>query len=123
MTATYSQVPAELIVVCVQGDELNISFTVGADLTGYEIEAAVYEPVVETGGAWTGEEGFIVGDTQAEFSINVVDLAEGQFNLGLTETQTDSLSPASAHRWYLRWTDGDGVTRTAASGQFVVRIP
>lgn len=120
---TYAQTPADLKVIVVQGDQLDIGFDASIDLTGYTFEAIVYSAESSTPGGWSGGDGVVVGDTAAEFSVNVVDLAEGQLNLGLSETQTSALSPANSYRWYLRWVDTDDVTRTAISGTFTVRVP
>lgn len=121
--STFAAIPADLEVICVQGDQLDIAFDVSLDLTGYDITALVYEAEAATPGGWTGGDAIVVGNTAATFSINVVDLELGQFNIGLTETQTQALSPSTAYRWYVRWADPDEVTRTAVSGVFRVRVP
>lgn len=123
MAAILQQTPADLSIVCVQGDELNVAVDASIDLTDYTFEAVVYATSASTTGSWSGSSGLLVGETEATFSINVVDLEEGQINLGLTEAQTEALSPAGSYRWYLRWTDGDGVTRTVLAGEFTTRIP
>jgi len=119
----FQKVPAELEVICVQGDELNLAFDASISLVGYTFTALVYEPVSSSGGGWSSADGQVVGSTAATFSQNVVDLSAGQLNLGLTETQTQALSPATDYRWFLRWQDTAGVTTTAVSGTFTVRIP
>jgi hypothetical protein len=123
MATTYAAIPADLEIIVVQGDELNIGFDASINLTGYTFEAIVYAAEASTPGGWSGGDGLVVGDTAAEFSVNVVNLASGQLNLGLTETQTSALSTATSYRWYLRWSDPDDVTRTAISGTFTVRVP
>lgn len=122
MTA-FQKVPADLEVICVQGDELNLAFDASISLVGYTFDAKVYEPVSSSGGGWSASDGLVVGSTVATFSQNVVNLSAGQLNLGLTETQTQALDPATSYRWFLRWQDPDGVTTTAVSGAFTVRIP
>lgn len=123
MATTFQQTPADLAIVCVQGDELNVAIDASIDLSGYTFSAIVYSPTPSTGGGWSSSDGLTIGATEATFTVNVVDLEEGQINLGLSETQTAALSPASSHRWYLRWTDEDGATRTVLAGEFTTRIP
>lgn len=123
MAAIFQQTPADLSIVCTQGDQLDVAVDASLDLSGYTFSAIVYSPTPSSSGSWTGTDGLVVGTTKATFSINVVNLATGQLNLGLTETQTAALSPAESHRWYLRWTDGNGVTRTVLAGEFTTRIP
>jgi hypothetical protein len=127
----FSQVPGDCTITAVVGDELNIAleFTDQAtppspiDLTGYTIEAKVFAPVYDNPENSLGTGGLIVGPIAATFSVSAVDLEEGLISLGLTETQTGSLSTASQYRFFLRWVDPDGVTLTVLSGDFVARIP
>jgi hypothetical protein len=123
MASLYQQTPADLSIYCVQGDEINVAIDASIDLSDYTFEAKVYATTPSSTGSWTGSDGLLVGATEATFSVNVVDLSAGQINLGLSEVQTAAISPASAHRWYLRWTDGDGATRTVLAGEFTTRIP
>jgi hypothetical protein len=120
---SYSQIPADLELVCVQGDSLNIGFDASIPLTDYTFEALVYEAEASTPGGWSGGDGLTVGATAAEFTIHTVHLSVGQFNAGLSALQTSTLSTATAYRWFLRWTDDNDQTRTPISGTFTVRVP
>ena len=124
-------VPGECTITAVVGDELNVGlqFTdqatppVAIDLTGYTIEAKIFSPVYDNPDNSLGTGGKIVGPIAATFSVGEVDLEDGQISLGLTETQTTGLNTAAQYRYYVRWVDPDGVTRTVLSGDFVARIP
>ena len=121
---TYQQLPADLAIECVQGDQLDVSLDFSVDLTGYTFEAIVYEPHPTTSGAWGGSGGgLVVGPIAAEFTISAVDIELGQVNLGLAESSTADLDPATAYRWYFRYSAPGGVTLTPLAGSFVVKIP
>lgn len=123
MASTFSQLPAQLDVAFVTGDEVNIALDFSNDLTGYTFQNAIYvSGNVASGG---GGSGFVntVGETVISFAISQVDLATGRLNIGLTETQTASLSPANTYRWYLRWVAPGLVTRTVLSGSVTVVAP
>ena len=64
-----------------------------------------------------------IGETATTFAIENTNLAAGQITIGLSESQTIALSPAIAYRWYMRWVDGGGVTRTVLSGTVTVANP
>ena len=131
MAASFQQVPADLAVEFVAGDELNVGLqfkTPGAtptpiNLTGYTFEARVYTPTFSNPGGTFGAGGYTVGATAATFTVSPVTLASGTVSIGLTETQTAALSPATGYRWYFRWVDPAGVTLTVLSGAFTARAP
>jgi hypothetical protein len=115
-------------IECVAGDELNVglAFTSSSapiNLTGYTFEAKVYLPVFSNPDGSMGEGAYTVGATAATATVSVVSLSGGTVNVGLTETQTVALSPATGYRWYFRWTDTSGVTLTVLSGEFKARAP
>lgn len=123
MPLSFTQLPADVSLRFVAGDEIAIGMTFDRNLTGYQITAPVYVTnVYATGG---GGIGFVtgVGQTAAMFTIENTNLAAGQIKLGLSESQTGALSPAIAYRWYLRWTDPNSVTRTVLSGEVVASNP
>jgi hypothetical protein len=115
MATTFSQLPAQLDVTFVAGDEVNIALDFSNDLTSYTFQNAIY---VSGNIATGGGSGFIntVGQTVTSFNITQTNLATGQIGLGLTEAQTSLLSPANSYRWYLRWVSPGSVTRTVLSG-------
>ena len=104
-------------------EQFDVSIDASIDLSDHTFEAVVYSTAPSSSGSWSGGNGLLVGDIEATFTVNVVSLSDGQLNIGLTETQTEALSPNGSYRWYLRWSDEDGVTRTVLAGQFTTRIP
>ncbi len=131
MGAEFRQEPADMPVIFVAGDQLDIGLAVktnatppvAVDLTGYTFEAKVFVPQYQNPDGGLGVGGYTVGTTAATFAVSPVSLASGTVNIGLTETQTAPLSAATGYRWYFRWSDPNGVTRTAVSGTFTARIP
>lgn len=113
--AQFTQLPAELGITFVVGDEVNIALDFSNDLTGYTLQSAIYVAGnITTGGGY----GLIntVGATVTSFTIANTNLAAGQIGISLTETQTALLTPANSYRWYLRWVSPGNVTRTVLSG-------
>lgn len=131
MPVSFEQIPAELPITAVVGDELSIGLTiatqatppVAVNLTGYTLQAIVFVPVFANPAGSLGQGGFTVGATAATFTIGAVNLAQGQVAISLTENQTAALSPATGYRWYFRATDATGYTTTLLSGTFTARIP
>lgn len=121
--AAFTQLPGELNLTFVQGDEIAVALDFDRDLTGYTITTAIYVTAVYAAGG--GGSGFVtgVGETATTFSIENTNLAAGQITIGLSEVQTAALSPAIAYRWYMRWVDGGQVTRTVLSGTVTVANP
>lgn len=128
MATSFSQIPAEMPITFVVGDELNIALaiTVGTtpvNLTGYTFESRVYVPSFANPDGALGSGGYTIGATATTPTITAVSLSAGTLNLGLTELQTAALNPAVGYRWYFRWTDTAGRTLTALAGTFTARIP
>lgn len=123
MSQVFRQLPGELSLVFVQGDELAVALDFDRDLTGYQIETKIYVTAVYASGL--GGSGFVtaVGATAATFSIGETNLAAGQITIGLSENQTNLLNPAIAYRWYMRWVDPALYTRTVLSGTVTVQNP
>lgn len=121
--ASFSQLPGELNLTFVTGDEVAVALDFDRNLTGYTITTAVYVTAVYAAGG--GGSGFVtgIGATATTFAIENTNLAAGQITIGLSESQTTALSPAIAYRWYMRWVDGGGVTRTVLSGTVTVANP
>ena len=131
MAVTFDQIPGDLAVTFVAGDELSIGLKVETDatppvainLTGYTLEAKVFTPVYANPDGALGQGGYTVGSTAATFTVGAVNLSQGQVAISLTETQTAALSPAIGYRWYFRAQDASGYTMTYLSGTFTARIP
>ena len=128
MATSFSQVPAEMPITFVVGDELNIALAIAVgttpvNLTGYTFESRVYVPSFSNPDGALGSGGYTIGATATTPTITAVSLSAGTLNLGLTELQTAALNPAVGYRWYFRWTDTAGRTLTALAGTFTARIP
>lgn len=121
--AELTQLPGELNLRLVQGDELNVDCDFDVNITGYTITNSVYVTNVYAAGG--GGSGFVttVGATVTTFGQTVTNAATGQIKLGLTEDKSALLSPAIGYRWYLRWVDTSGVTRTVLSGTITTVNP
>lgn len=120
----FEQLPGTLDIEFVAGDEVGgPSIDFDRDVTGYAFEAPIYVTQVfatGVGGAGSAEG---VGDTVTNWAVSVVDAAAGTLALGLSEAQTASLSPGTQYRWFLRWVDTNGYTRTVLSGSVTARNP
>ena len=132
MATSFQQIPADMSIEFVAGDELNVglAFKSGSgtnataiNLTGYTFESRVFVPVFSNPDGSMGAGAYTMGSTAATFTVSTVSLTGGTVNIGLTETQTSALSAAVGYRWYFRWTDTSGVTTTVLSGTFTARIP
>lgn len=131
MAVAFEQIPGEMSITAVAGDELSIGLTIATqatppvpvNLTGYTLEAKVFTPAYANPDGAIGQGGYTVGATAATFTIGAVNLAQGQVAISLTENQTNGLSPAVGYRWYFRATGADGYTLTWISGTFTARIP
>jgi len=123
MALSFVQLPADVSIKFVAGDEVAIALDFDRNLTGHTITAPVYVTNVYAAGG--GGTGFVtaVGQTAAVFTIENTNLAAGQIKLGLSESQTNALSPAIGYRWYLRWVDPNSVTRTVLSGDVIAVNP
>ena len=123
--STFSQLPGQLDVTFVVGDEVNIAITLtGVNISGYTLQSVVF--VSGTGGFQGGGGGTVstVGATAATPTIQVVTASTGSIIWSLTEAQTVALSPAIQYLWYLRWiTPSTTMTRTILAGSCIPRAP
>jgi hypothetical protein len=121
--ATFTQLPGTLDITFVQGDEVAIALDFDRDLTGFQVTAPIYVTAVFASGG--GGSSFVetVGAIATNFAISYTNLAAGQLLLGLSEAQTNQLSPGISYRWYMRWVDPGLVTRTVLSGTVTVANP
>jgi hypothetical protein len=115
--STYSVLPDTLNIVFVQGDELSVLLDFDQDLTGYTFETQIILVLNVSGGNVTEFEPVV------SFTQTPVDLASGQINLSLTETQTSALQLGAPYRWFMRWVAPGLVTRTVLSGSVAVVSP
>jgi hypothetical protein len=120
---TFEQLPGDLTVTFVVGDELNFTLGLGTSVTGYTFTAGVY--IVSTNGFVGGGGGTVnaVGATAMTPTITVVNASAGTLTWGASEEQTASLSPAIKYRHFVRWVAPGGVTRTIVSGDFIPKAP
>lgn len=117
--ATFSQLPGDLDVQIVRGDEVTFSAVFAAvDLTGFTVSAAVYS-------------GFGADALTTPVAVPTVTVTTATANnvtsstvqVSMTETQTLAISPTGSSRWYLRWVSPGGVTRTVLSGNVTAQNP
>jgi len=123
MAVTFSQLPGQLDLVFVAGDEVNFAINLGKNITSYTFTCAVY--VAGTSG-FQGGVGAVpaVGDTAITPTVTVSNATTGALVIGMSEIQTGSLSSAASYRWSLRWvTPGSIMTRTILAGLVTVRAP
>jgi hypothetical protein len=120
---TFEQLPGDLTVTFIVGDELNFTLGLGTSVTGYTFTAGVY--VVSTNGFFGGGGGTVnaVGATAITPTITVVNASAGTLAWGVSEEQTATLSPAIKYRHFVRWVAPGGITRTIVSGDFVPKAP
>jgi hypothetical protein len=120
---TFEQLPGDLTVTFVVGDEVNFTLGLGTSVTGYSFTAGVY--VVSVNGFFGGGGGTVsaVGATAITPTITVVNAAAGTLTWGVSEAQTVTLSPAIKYRHYVRWVAPGGVTRTVVSGDLIPKAP
>jgi hypothetical protein len=120
---TFEQLPGDLTVTFVVGDEVNFTLSLGTSVTGYTFTAGVY--VVSTNGFFGGGGGTVsdVGATAFTPTIAVANASAGTLTWGASENQTALLSPAIKYRHFVRWVAPGGVTRTIVSGDLVPKAP
>ena len=119
----FTQLPGTLDVEIVVGDEVAMSVDFDRDITGYTLEAPIYVTRVFAQGVGGVSSGTAVGGTVTRWTVSVTDAAAGTIALGLNEAQTTLLLPSVSHRWFLRWVDTSGYTRTVLSGSMISRSP
>lgn len=121
--AEFTQLPGELNLRFVQADQIKVACDFDVNVTGYTITNAIYVKNVFAAGGGGG--GFVttVGATVTSFDQVLTDAAAGQVLLDLPEEKSALLSPGIGYRWYLRWVDTGGTTRTVLSGDVTVVNP
>lgn len=121
--AEFTQLPGDLSLRFVAGDELQVNCDFDANITGYTVTNSIY--VTNVYASDGGGSGFVttVGATVTSFDQTVTNAANGTLLLVLPENKSALLSPGVGYRWYLRWIDPANVTRTILSGDLTVVNP
>jgi hypothetical protein len=104
--AAYNQLPGELNLSLIRGDEFTFAATFNADLTGYTRAASIYNDQ-------TNAE--LAAPTMALTTATAGGVTTSTITFTLSETQTAALS-ATRMRWYFRWVTLGGYTRTVLAG-------
>jgi len=123
MSVVVSQLPGDVTVELVVGDEMSFTLDIDQSVANYTFTAGVY--VVSTNGFFGGGGDTVtsVGATAITPTITVVNAAAGTLTWGVSEEQTATLSPAIKYRHFVRWVAPGGVTRTIVSGDLVPKAP
>lgn len=121
--ADFEQLPGELNLKLIPGDQLQINCDFNVDITGYTVTNSIYVSEVYVAGG--GGTGYIngIGSQAASFTQSITSASNGQLLLDLPEDRSSLLTPLIGYRWYLRWVDTGGVTRTVLSGQVTPVAP
>lgn len=106
--ADYWQLPGNLNLWLVKGDEMPISATFNVDLTGYTLSAAIINEATQA---------TVAAPTISMTTTTSNNVTTSTVAFNWTETQTTSLSLTTRYRWFFRWVSPAGVTRTVLSGQ------
>lgn len=107
--ATFRQLPGRLNLALVRGDEFPFDAEFNLDLTGYTVEATIYNAETE--------------ETIVEPALTVTPGTESTVAFLLTEADTEELTAGARMRWYMRWTTPESVTRTVLAGTVEVSNP
>lgn len=118
----FVQLPGDLGLRFVPGDELSVSLSFQTDLTGYTVASQVYlAGTVGSSGGFNSVNS--IGTTVVTPSITIANQTAGVVLVGLSESQTASLAPGGNYRWYLRWVAPGDITRTVVSGSVTSVAP
>jgi hypothetical protein len=104
--AAYNQLPGELNLSLIRGDEFTFAATFNVDLTGYTRAASIYNDA-------TNAE--LAAPAMALTTATSGGVTTSTVTFTLTESQTTALS-AARMRWYFRWVTPGGYTRTVLAG-------
>jgi hypothetical protein len=116
--AAVSQLPVDTPLSLVRGDDLTFSVRVELDLSGYTVEAGIYnsglqapETEIEPGLVVTPEDDPTPPETVHTMIAVTIDAVASA-----------DLDPRVPWRWYLRYVSPGGVVRTAFTGRVNVRL-
>jgi hypothetical protein len=121
--AQFEQLPGALDLTFVQGDEVQINCDFDINITGYTVTNAVYVSSIYAAGGGGSGSVTTIGATVTNFNQSITNASAGQMSLALPEDRSALLSPGIGYRWYLRWVDTSGVTRTVLSGAVTTVTP
>lgn len=121
--ATFTQLPGQLDVNWVSGDELRIDCDFDVSIVGYTVTNSVYLSSINAATGGGGGSVTTIGSTVTTFDQTVTSAANGQVRLTLPEEKSALLTPGKSYRWYLRWIDTTGATRTVLSGNMTPSAP
>lgn len=113
--ANFSQLPGELGLTFIPGDECSIAVNLQRSVAGYTFTSFIYQTDTSTTGGGTGLLNSI-GKTVVAPTISISSTTAGSMIVGLSEAQTGVLSPGTNYRWFLRWVAPGDITRTIVSG-------
>lgn len=116
--ATISQIPGDVGIQLVRGDEYSWSLRILKDLTGYTLSTGIYDASLASNAPPN-----ITSPTFTSTVATVAGVVRTTVVCTLTETQTALFDANGNYRWFLRWVSPGGVTRTIVSGQIDVRLP
>jgi hypothetical protein len=120
--ADLKQLPGQLNLRFVNGDELNAPIALNRDITGYSFITYIYSTTVT--GSIGGDGPLVsIGRTVTQPTLGIVSATAGTMIMGLSETQTSMLTPGNTYRWFIRAVAPGDVTRTIISGDVVTVAP
>jgi hypothetical protein len=121
---TYEQLPAELDLAFIKGDEFGMVVAFDTDLTGHTYDSRIYALTsVSAGGGLGAGATVAAGATVLAFTVTPVNVTAGTINVSLSETETNQLSSTGVYRWWLKTVTPGNVTRTYLAGDVSVRVP
>lgn len=110
------QIPGELGLRLVPGDELNFALNLQTDCSGYTFTSYIYRATATGGGGGSATILYGIGQTVAAPTITMVSQTAGTMMVGVNETQSALLTPGGNYRWFLRWVAPGDITRTILGG-------
>jgi hypothetical protein len=118
----FSQLPGDLGLKFVPGDECNVALNLQRSVVGYTFTSFIYQTTLGGSGGGLGSLASI-GQTVTAPTIGITNASTGAMVIGLSENQTALLSPNQNYRWYLRWVAPGDITRTIISGSVTAVAP
>ncbi len=97
---SYDQTPGTLNLSFRRGDDFSALVDFSIAMTGYTVEASM--------------QSLVSGEDVVAFTVATPNLANGQVNISLTDTQTAALARGT-YAWSMRWVE-NAATRTALTG-------
>lgn len=98
--SSYDQTPGALNLSFQRGDDFSVLVDLSISLVGYVVTASITS--------------LVTGAQVVPFTVTTVSAADGQVNIGLSDTQTAALARGT-YRWNLSWVENNA-TRTALNG-------